>query len=424
MTDVVVAGGGLAGLVAARHLASEGLAVMLFERNDRVGGRVRSDHRDGFTFDRGFQVLFSSYPAVVEELDRDALSLRPLPPGAILVRPGERTTVADPFADLLAGVETLFNRDITIGDKLRVLRLRRDLLNTPVEALLDNDDESIEAYLDSRGFSGRFRERFAAPFYGGITLDRSLSSSRAIFEYTFRMLAQGTAAVPADGMGAIPDQLETRAREAGARIETGTPVEAVTPDGNGVTVETAAETVEADAAVVATDPGSARELTGCEAIPTSGRGCVTQYFSLPAHQQLGTGGRLLLNVADERPNQVAVLSAAAPEYAPEESQLLSATFLGEQADDDESLADEVRERLAAWYPENSFADLALLRTDRIEFAQFAQPPGFRSELPAVDEPAGQVYLAGDYTEWSSIQGAMESGRRVARTVGETLSVLA
>jgi phytoene dehydrogenase-like protein len=424
MTDVVVAGGGLAGLVAARHLGDEGLDVTLFERNDSVGGRVRSDHRNGFTLDRGFQVLFSAYPAVVEELDREALSLRSLPPGAILARPGERTTVADPFADLLAGIETLFNRDITLGDKLRVLRLRRELLNTPVEDLLDGDDRSIDTYLVNRGFSDRFRERFAGPFYGGITLDRSLSSSSAIFEYTFRMLAQGTAAVPAEGMGAISDQLGTRAREAGAHIETGTPVESVTPDGNGVTVETATETVEAGAAIVATDPENARRLTGCESIPTTGRGCVTQYFSLPAHQQLDTGGRLLLNVADARPNQVAPLSATAPEYAPEGHHLLSATFLGEQAQSDDELAEEVRETLAAWYPENSFAELELLRTDRIEFAQFAQPPGFRADLPAVDEPAGQVYLAGDYTEWSSIQGAMESGRRVARTVEETLAVLA
>jgi phytoene dehydrogenase-like protein len=424
MTNVVVAGGGLAGLVAARHLASDGLDVTLFERDDRVGGRVRSDQQNGFTFDRGFQVLFSSYPAVVEELDREALSLRTLPPGAILARPGERTMVADPIADLPAGVETLFNRDITLGDKLRVLWLRRELLNTPVEDLLDSDDRSIEAYLKARGFSERFCERFAAPFYGGITLDRSLSSSSAIFEYTFRMLAQGTAAVPADGMGAIPAQLGKRAREVGVGIETGTPIEAVTPDGAGVTVETATETVEAGAAVVATGPRSARELTGCEAIPTTGRGCVTQYFSLPERQNLDTGGRLLLNVKDARPNQIAVLSAAAPEYAPDGSQLLSATFLGDPDESDTTLAGEVRETLAAWYPENSFARLELLRTDRIEFAQFTQPPGFRGELPAVDGPAGQVYLAGDYTEWSSIQGAMESGRRVAQAVRETLAALA
>jgi protoporphyrinogen oxidase len=167
---------------------------------------------------------------------------------------------------------------------------------------------------------------------------------------------------------------------------------------------------------VATDPPTARELTGVEAIPTDGRGCVTQQFSLPERQPLDTENRLLLNTANARPNQVAPLSDAAPEYAPEGKQLLSATFLGEQDESDEELATEVREALSAWFPENSFADLELLRTDRIPFAQFDQPPGFREGLPAVDDPDGPVYLAGDYTEWSSIQGALESGLHAARAV--------
>jgi len=38
----------------------------------------------------------------------------------------------------------------------------------------------------------------------------------------------------------------------------------------------------------------------------------------------------------------------------------------------------------------------------------------------VDDPAGPVFLAGDYTEWSSIQGAMESGRAAARAVATDL----
>ena len=102
-------------------------------------------------------------------------------------------------------------------------------------------------------------------------------------------------------------------------------------------------------------------------------------------------------------------------------QLLSATFLGEQTQTDEELASEVRNALASWYPASDFSALELLRTDRIQFAQFAQPPGFRDTLPSVDAPAGEVYLAGDYTEWSSIQGAMESGKQVARAVDRTLS---
>jgi phytoene dehydrogenase-like protein len=426
MTDVVVAGGGLAGLVAARRLAQAGEDVTLFERESEVGGRVRSDYEDGFTFDRGFQVLFPAYPAVQRELDLDALSLRAFRPGATLVRPGERTTLADPFRDPRALTATLFNRDVTFGDKLRVFRLRRELSGTSVDALRDRDDGCIVDALDERGFSEQFRQNFIEPFYGGITLDRSLASSRYVFEYTFKMLTESNAVVPAEGMGAITGQLAESAREAGVTIETETQVERVdTTNGggvtgdtsdSGVTVETDSETVDAGAAVVATDPPSARELTGCEAIPTDAQGCVTQYFSLPETQDLEGASRLLLNTADARPNQVAVLTAAAPEYAPERTHLLSATFLGEQDESDDELASEVKTALDSWFPENSFDALELRRTDRIPFAQLAQPPGFLDEWPSVDEPPGAVYLAGEYTRWSSIQGALESGRQAADAV--------
>ena len=420
MTDAVVVGGGLSGLVAARHLADAGIDVTLLERESEVGGRVRSHREDEFVFDRGFQVLFPQYPAVARELDLDALDLRRFKPGATLVRPHERTTLSDPLRDPKAFTATAFNRDVTLGDKLRTLRLRRELGRKSVEELDRADDTSIEEYLTSRGFSERFRTRFAAPFYGGITLDRSLSTSAFVFEYTFKMLTQGPAAVPAGGMGEISDQLARFAREAGTTIETKTTVEAVNPAGessaDGAVVETAAETIEADAVVVATDAPTARELTGVTSIPTAARGCVTQYFSLPRSQHFAGADRLFLNVADDRPNQVSVLSAVAPGYAPEESQLLSATFLGAQSATDDELAEEVRAALASWFPENRFEELELCRTDRIPFAQLEQPPGFTREWPDVDAPEGAVYLAGEYTSWSSIQGALESGRDAASVV--------
>ena len=46
-TSVLVAGAGLAGLVAARDLAAMGAAVTVVEARDRVGGRVWT-MRDGF----------------------------------------------------------------------------------------------------------------------------------------------------------------------------------------------------------------------------------------------------------------------------------------------------------------------------------------------------------------------------------------
>jgi phytoene dehydrogenase-like protein len=416
MTDVAVLGGGLAGLVAARTLADRGHDVALFERRETVGGRVRSRTVDGFTLDRGFQVLFTAYPAVSRELDLDALSVRSFTPGATLVRPGERSTLSDPLRDPGALTATLFNREVTLGDKLRVLALRRELSKTPVESVFSGEDTTIEASLRERGFSRKFVENFAAPFYGGITLDRSLSTSRTVFEYTFKMLTAGETVVPAGGMGEIPAQIASSARESGVDVSLDTSAVALSADDGGVVVETPGETVAADAAVVATDPKTARELTGCEGIPTDARSCVTQHFALPETQVLQSGRRLLLNAADDRPNQVAPMSAVAPELAPEGRQLLSATFLGRQDADDAALAEEVRAALASWFPENQFAGLELLATDRIDFAQVAQPPGFRDRLPAVDAPAGPVYLAGDYTQWSSIQGAMQSGRVAALAV--------
>ncbi|MFB6122945.1 MAG: NAD(P)/FAD-dependent oxidoreductase [Haloferacaceae archaeon] len=424
-TTVVVAGAGLAGLVTARRLADAGADVTVFERRPTVGGRVRTRERDGFTLDYGFQVLFTAYPAVEAELDLDALDLRRFRAGACIARPGERSILADPLRDPGALVESLFNREVTTGDKFRTLALRRRLANRDVDDVFAGTDESISAYLYERGFSERFVERFVAPFYGGITLDRSLSTSKRVFEYTFKMLTEGAAAVPAAGMGAIPEQLADGARAAGATVHTGEAVtdvadgSAETDDGEGdVTVTTDDRTVTADAAVVATDPPTARELTGVSSIPTEGRGCVTQYYSLPDGPTLDAGKRLLLNAADGWPNTVAPLSAVAPEYAPDDRRLFAATFVDPASQDrsDADLFDRATSALQSWYPERSFDGAELLHTDRIPFAQFAQPPGVHESLPDVRAPGGRVYLAGDYTAWSSIQGALESGRAAAEAV--------
>jgi phytoene dehydrogenase-like protein len=416
---VVVAGGGLAGLVAARRLAAAGAEVELFESDPEVGGRVRSRVVDGFRLDRGFQVLFTGYPAARRELDFEDLSLRRFAPGATIAAPDHRSTLSDPFGDPAAAVPTLLNRDVTLGDKLRLFRLQRELGGRDADDLFEGSDTSVREYLMAQGFSRAFVERFAEPFYGGITLDRSLSTSSHVFEYTFKMLTEGDTVVPAAGMGAIPAQLRRRAEAAGATVETGREVTDIAAADGSVTVETDAGAVTADATVVATDPKSAADLAGVE-VPTEAKACVTVHCSLPAHQSLDTGSRILLNAADDRPNTVAPMSAAAPEYAPDGRQLLDATFLGEQDDDDAALGDVVREALAAWYPENHFGELAVVGVDRVEFAQFAQPPGFRERLPTVDDPDGPVYVAGDYTRWSAIQGAMESGRQAAEAVRSDL----
>ncbi|WP_226040690.1 NAD(P)/FAD-dependent oxidoreductase [Natrinema sp. DC36] len=439
---VIVVGGGLAGLVAARHLAGGGIDVAVLERRDTVGGRVRTLERDGYRFDRGFQVLFTGYPAVQRELDREALELRRFAPGATVAGPDGRSTLADPLREPETIPATLSSPSVSVGDALRVARLWWDLRRTDPSALFAGHDATIDAFLRERGFSRRFVEDFLAPFYGGITLDRSLSTSSRVFEYTFKTLAAGEIAVPAAGMEAIPTQLADRVREVDGRIETGVTVESVSGAAGdssgvggrgsdesvggrrsdaGVTVETDAGTVAADAVVVSTDPPSARELTGVDAIPTDARGCVTQYYSLPAGIDLETGRRLLLNATEQGPNHVVPHSAVAPASAPGNVTLISATYLGERTERDEELAALTRRTLESWYPDRRFDGLETVHTARVPFAQFAQPPGFFEGLPDARDPAGPVYLAGDSTRWSSIQGAMESGRQAAKAVIDDLS---
>lgn len=431
--DVTVVGGGLAGLVAASRLAEAGADVTLYERRPAVGGRVRTETVDGFTLDRGFQVLFTSYPAVADELDVDALDVRPFAPGATICRPGSRSTLSDPLRDPRGAIPSLLNDEVSFSDKLRTLALRYDLSKRDEGDFFGGRDDSIREYLDDWGFADDYVTNFVEPFYGGITLDRSLSTSKHVFEYTFRAMSRGAIGVPAAGMAAIPEALAARAREAGVTIETGADVESVRTagqgripfrtgraDAEGATVELAdGSTRETDAVVVAATPPEARRLTGVESIPTEGVPNVTGWYALPAGESFETGGRILLNAANDSPNAVVPMSEVAPEYAPDDRALLAATFLGAEALDRpaDALREDVRNALEAWYPDRDFGGLETLDVHRVRFAQFAQPPGVHADLPDPDDPEGPVVLAGDYTEWSSIQGALASGRTAADAAG-------
>lgn len=419
MTDasVAVVGAGLGGLEAARRLAAAGHDVSVYEAEPSVGGRVRTEERDGYLLDRGFQVLFPTYPEAKRSLDLDALNLKKFPAGAIICRPNHRSVVADPIRDPYRAIETAFSRDLTFGDKIEVLRLRWALHGQRREEIYSGSDETISSYLRGRGFSDRFIDSFAAPFYGGITLDRSLRTSSRVFKFTFRMLTEGAAAIPEAGMQAIPEQLAEKARNHGASIHTNTPVESI--DGEGpVSLDLGREIVEADVVIVAAGPQASNELTGIDSIPIDGRGVRTQYFRI-SNNPIGDQTRIHLNAAGPQPNQVANLSAVAPSYAPQKQSLLAVSTPGDLGRDQSVSASVTKQTIESWYPAASFDDLELIETIDVPFAQYEQPPGVHETLPAVDDPTGSVYLAGDITTDSSINGALRSGRVVAETVRAT-----
>ena len=61
---IIIIGGGISGLVAAKVLESSGYAPIIIEASDNVGGRVKTSMLKGYSLDHGFQVLLTAYPQV------------------------------------------------------------------------------------------------------------------------------------------------------------------------------------------------------------------------------------------------------------------------------------------------------------------------------------------------------------------------
>ena len=57
-SPVLIVGAGMAGLACAVTLHRANIPFLLFDRDNEVGGRVRTDEVGGYRLDRGFQVLF------------------------------------------------------------------------------------------------------------------------------------------------------------------------------------------------------------------------------------------------------------------------------------------------------------------------------------------------------------------------------
>jgi phytoene desaturase len=81
----LIVGSGPGGLASALLLAHSGVDVTVLEKEEKVGGRTKLVHKDGYTFDRG--PTFFHYPEVIEQIfqaiGRDAhkeLGLMPLDP--------------------------------------------------------------------------------------------------------------------------------------------------------------------------------------------------------------------------------------------------------------------------------------------------------------------------------------------------------
>jgi uncharacterized protein with NAD-binding domain and iron-sulfur cluster len=416
---VVVVGAGIAGLTCALALARAGRRVLVLEREAEVGGRVRSRVVDGYTVDRGFQVLFTAYPMLAAALglvgDADGgLRLRRFAPAARLVTRRGASLVGDALRDPRLFAPTVLAGALSPADKLRLLMLRRLAMSLSVDDCFAPAYDAVPAreFLRARGVSARAVSRFFAPFYGGILLDPALGTSAAVLLFTFKMLSEGDTAVPAAGMGDVARRLAEQL-PAGT-VRTGVAVEAVLAEGGraaGVRTRDGLQIAAADV-VLAVEAPAARRLAATVdaelAVPAGALGCTTVWFAAAGHEAPLPGRAIWLNAAgheaaaarppndggdaggddDHAPavSHAVTMTEVAPEYAAPDARhgrhLVAATAVGAPATlDDGALVPRMRAELAAMRAAAGFdagAALVPVAVDRVPYAQFAQPPGARA----------------------------------------------
>jgi phytoene dehydrogenase-like protein len=410
--DVLVIGGGLAGLCCALRLHQSGHSFQVLEASDGVGGRVRTDKVEGFLLDRGFQVLLTAYPEARRVLDYDALDLRPLYPGALIRYKGRFYRFADPWRHPVDGLLGVFAPIGSFVDKLRIRKLRSHVLTGSLSDLYNRPETTTLQALRNFGFSETMIDRFFRPFIGGVFFDSHLGVSSRMFEFGFRMFSMGDTALPSNGMGAIPEQIAARLPE--GTVRTGARVESIQED--GVTLQSE-ERVKAQAVVVATEGPEAARLLGHKEKPGS-RSVSCLYYETdepPVSEPL-----LILNGEGKGPiNSLCSPSSVAPNYAPIGKSLLSVTMMGVPDQSDPHLERVVRAQLMEWFGTRA-KGWRYLRTYRI-------PHALPMQVPPVSDPASRpaqirpgLFVCGEYQNVASIQWAMVSGHHAAETVMDWL----
>ncbi|CAB4745660.1 MAG: FAD-dependent oxidoreductase [Actinobacteria bacterium] len=380
--DCIVIGSGLAGLSAALHLQNNGVDVAVLEASDRPGGRIATDSIDGYLCDRGFQLINSKYPSLVELNVIDEIDFIPAPRVIEVALGGSRHAIGDPRS---APFSILDKATGTIPEKLALLRAALSK---------SKKDQSVGEVLSA---SGTTYERVLRPFLTGVFLADPNSVDARYGVSIIRSFINGVPGLPRMGVGQLPGALAKRVKN----LALNTRVERISHS----TLETSQGDYSARKIIVATDPTTAVQLLDLPDVTTL-VGCITWYHSTLINPS--GSGRLVVDGQGRGPviNSI-VVSDISPAYAPVGHNLISSTTgLG-------STESDVRRHLALMWGVDT-RDWQLIAKYEIPAALPLHSIGKVLSRPVkINE---DLYVIGDHRAVPSQQGALFSGKLAAELI--------
>lgn len=397
-----IIGAGISGLIAAKVLEEHGYSPVIIEASERVGGRVKTSQIEGFALDHGFQVLLTGYPAARKHLDYAKLDLQEIAPGAVIFKQGQQKLIGDPTRDLSLLFPTLFSGIGTFADKLKTLKLNTHLKAKENFALFEEQEVTTHEYLTQFGFSEAMIQDFFRPFFSGIFLESELETSSRMFQFVYKMFGEGYAAIPKEGMEAIPKQLQQSLKSTSFQLNT----RVLSVSENQIQLEDQS-IIPSDYTLIATDPSSLLD----QEMSVEWKSCDTLYFT--TNQRVIQPKLIgLIPESDSIINNIFYPTCLETLNTSSE-ELLSVTALDSQHLSESELVQRVTSELKAYC---GIEEISLLKVIRIPKAlpnlaniqyQPEQVKTFHND---------SVFLAGDQELNSSLNAAMISGEQAAMTI--------
>lgn len=270
---VAVVGGGIAGLAAAHRLDRNGADVLLYERDDRLGGKIRTSSFAGRPVDEGPDAFLARVPSAVNlcrELGLGDRLISPADVGALVYSRGKLRPIPD---GLVLGVPAGIVGLATSGLLSPMAVVRAALEPVLARRPFRGERDSVGAVIRHH-FGSDVLERVVDPLVGGIYAGNADTMSLAAGapqlagparnrSMLFALRRQAKAAAPPagtpkapifyalrGGMGQLVDAL--REQLSSTTVHTGVEVTSITRSGASTVIETTAGRQVVDAVVLCT----------------------------------------------------------------------------------------------------------------------------------------------------------------------------